>query len=384
MPPTTPNAPFNPSPPAPMGKPIWKYVAYTFVAVLLVGAGAAAIFLLQKPPTHPTGTVLPVARPSSSESSTTATYVKQHGLLLVGTQPNPGNPSVDYSIYTTHPDGTAKTVVTDEGGSPSWTPDGRIIFIAKRSGSQQIWIMDSDGSNAKQIGNLSASTLPVMPQEAKNGLIVFMGNDAETEPDGNTGIWMMQTDGSGLKELTRGMQPFLAFSGTWIAYTYQTDNSYHREIWRINTDGTNKKQLTFLGNPDYPDANASSISPDEQWVAFFSGKESDRMLPGAPQQSPFTFGYRNVAIVPALGGSRKTLTPCRPVTTEVEMHAATEASGNCIAADNPAWTPDGKWLIFDIGFSDGGGTWLVDMNGQNFQRFYPTGRGIERVPLIYK
>jgi Tol biopolymer transport system component len=308
----------------------------------------------------------------------------------VSTSPNPGNPSADYSIYTTHPDGTGKTVLATEGGSPSWTPDGRVIFVSERSGSQQIWIMDEDGEKtggaggARQIGNLSASIQPLMPQMARNGLIVFMGADPETEPDGNAGIWMMQQDGSGLVELTRGMQPFLASSGTWVAYTYQTDNPYHREIWRINTDGTNKKQLTFLGDPDYPDANAPSISPDEQWIALFSGKESDRMLPGALQQSVFTFGHRNVAIIPAQGGSRKTLTPCRPVTTQAQLEGATEASGNCIAADNPAWTPDSKWLIFDTGFSNGGGTMLVDINGQNFQSFYPTSRGIERVPLIYK
>lgn len=72
--------------------------------------------------------------------------------------------------------------------------------------------MDADGARAQQIGNLPETMLPVVPQEGKNGLIVFMGNDAATEPDGNTGIWMMRTDGSGLKELVRGMQPSLALS----------------------------------------------------------------------------------------------------------------------------------------------------------------------------
>jgi hypothetical protein len=106
-------------------------------------------------------------------------------------------------------------------------------------------------------------------------------------------------------------------------------------------------------------------------------------VPGAPQQAVFTFGHRNVAIVPATGGARRTLTPCQPATTQAELDAATEASGNCIAADNPAWTPDSKWLIFDTGFSTGGGTWMVDVDGQNYQQFYSEGRGIVRVPLKY-
>ena len=331
---------------------------------------------------------LPVATPPSSTNTTIsppiasdANYIKQHSLFLVNTAPGPGNPTLGYSIFTTRSDGSSKTVLTtEEGGSSSWTPDGKVIFISKQSGSQQIWLMNADGANAHHIINLSAIMRPLMPQMGKNGLIVFV--DASL-PEDNQGIYLMQQDGSGLKELTRGMQPSLALSGTWIAYTYQTNNPYHREIWRINTDGTGKKELTTLGDPDYPDANAPSISPNEKWVAFFSGKESNLMLPGAPQQSIFDWGYRNVAIVPAEGGARKTLTPCKQVNTQIELEAATAASGHCIAADNPAWTLDSAWLIFDAGFSDGTSTWLVDINGQNFQTFYPVSRGIERVPLKF-
>ena len=359
------------------------FVSLGLILLLVIGLialGGAGWYLMYHPLQIPNDTVATTtaeATPSTFSTEPTADYEKQRNLLLLG--PNGST----FAIYTVHADGTGKTVLTNDGNSPSWTPDGKIIFTSKRSGSQQIWIMDAAGGNAKQIGSLPTSTLPVMPQMGKNGLIVFMGNDATTEPDGNTGIWMMQKDGSGLKELTRGMQPSLALSGTWVAYVIQTNAPYHREIWRINTDGTGLKQLTFLGSPDYPDANAPNISPDEQTIAFFSGKESDRMLPGAPQQSVFDYGYRNVAIIPATGGTRKTLTPCRPVTTQAQLNAATEASGHCIAADNPAWTPDGKWIIFDVGFSTGGGTWMVDINGQNFQKLYSDARGTVRVPLKY-
>ena len=194
---------------------------------------------------------------------------------------------------------------------------------------------------------------------------------------------MMQEDGSGLRVLTRGMQPFLAASGTWVAYTYQTNDPYHRQIWRINTDGSGKKQLTYLGDPDYPDANAPAISPDEKWVAFFSGKESDKMTEN-PSQPITTWGHRNVAITPADGGDRKTLTSCVPVTTEAQLRDASEDRDRCIAADNPAWAPDGSYLIFDVGMIGRGGTetWRVDKDGTNFGPYYPASRGIVRVPLI--
>jgi len=302
-------------------------------------------------------------------STITADDVKKNNLLLIERVSTS-------SIFTTHVSGIDEIQVTTDAMTPSWTPDGEIIFVSSRSGSRQIWIINADGGNARQIGNLPLDMKPLTPQMAENGMIIFMGNDENSEPDNNVGIWLMRKDGTGLEKLTRGMQPYIARSGKWIAFTLQTDIPYHRQIWRINTDGSNLQQLTFLGDPDYPDANAPSISPDESMIAFFSGKESDR---GAASfgQSPLTYGHRNIAVIPSTGGVRKTLTPCRPVTTQVELDTTTD----CIAADNPSWTPDGKWLIFDTGFKSGSETWMVDLNGLNFQRFYPKTSGVVRVPL---
>jgi hypothetical protein len=331
-------------------------------------------------PTRLVMLLAPLAACAASPEPIDAAYVKQHGRLLVN-RSAPG--SARASIAITRADGTGEQLLTDDGLSPSWTPDGRILFASSRSGTQQIWIMEADGSDPRQLTNLAADVLPVMPQLGRNGLVVFMGRDEETQPDSNTGIFTMREDGSQLTKLTRGMQPFLAASGTWIAFTLQTDEPYHRQIWRIDVDGSGLEQLTFLGDPDYPDANAPAISPDEQTVAFFSGTESARAVPGAPPDSIFEWGYRNVALVPAAGGPRTTITRCHPVRTMEELVATSPQTGTCVAADNPAWAPDGRWLVFDIGFHSGTETWLVDVDGNGFQQYVPEGRGVSRVPLRY-
>ena len=323
------------------------------------------------------------ARDSSADGASgsvpPADTVKQRTRLLVGEMPPPGQPGVAL-IYTVRSDGSEKTVLTSDGAMPSWTPDGSIIFVSSRSGSPQIWTMDAHGDDPKQLSTLPPSLAPFMPQLAKNGRVVFMAAAPRAASDDDTTIWTMLRDGSDLHQLATGQEPFLAPSGTWLAYTVQTASPYHREIWRIDIDGTNARALTSLGDPDYPDANAPSISPDESKVAFFSGKESDDGEAGLTQ-SVFTFGHRNVAVVPAVGGPRRTLTSCAPVTTDAELQAATRASGKCIAADNPAWSPDGAWLIVDTGFRDGTETWMVSANGDGFQRFYDRPRGIVRVAL---
>jgi Tol biopolymer transport system component len=298
--------------------------------------------------------------------------VAPHGLLVMT--------DANRTIYTVRDDGSDKKLLTTSGDSPSWTPDGKIIFVSNRSGSRQIWLMDEDGGNPQQIGQMTSN--PVMPQEARNGLIAFMGGDQ------GDSILTMKKDGSGLQELvTHGMQPSLAISGTWLAYTVQTENPYHREIWRINVDGTGLQQLTFLGDTDYPDANAPSISPDETVIAFFSGKAATQRSAG-PTQSIFTFGHRDIAIIPAGGGVRNTLTGCKPVTTQAELIAL--GPFDCIVADNPAWTPDGKRIIFDqvmkkpnVAGIIKAFTGIIDINGQNRQVFYPTPHGVVPVPMKY-
>ena len=304
------------------------------------------------------GGVVPAA--ASTSSTPDPAYLKRHGVLLI----EAGN-----AIYTVRADGSDRRLLTSPGFMPSWTPDGRIIFTSPRGGSPQIWVMDADGSNLKQLSRLTDQGVPAMPQMGSNGLVAFMG--VRSQEEANPAIWVMRRDGSGLSQIAHGTQPFLARSGTWLTYTYETDNPYHRQIWRINTDGTGKSQLTFLGDPDYPDANASSISPDERWIAFFSGKESDKGAAGLTQD-PATWGFRNVAIIPAGGGPRLRVTPC--------MKLQIRIGNQCVAADNPAWSPDGQWLLYD---TDKDGIWIIDINGKQEQQLYPTRRGTVRVPLRY-
>ena len=306
-------------------------------------------------------------------------YIRRHGLLVMGDVSTPGTPLDKVSIFTVGADGTRKTTLTGPGNQyPSWTPDGRIIFVSNRSGSPQIWIMAADGTNARQIGDLQIG--PVLEitrvQMAKTGLIAFR--------NGGDGIWLMEEDGSNLRRLVKfengaGDAPSLAPSGTWLTYTAPADATPgHNEIFRINVDGTGGKQLTFAGDSKYPDGNASSISPDETKIAIYSGTESHAGDTGLTE-------WHNIGVIPADGGALQILTKCHPSATPPEPATGTDSDDDCVASDNPSWSPDGHWLVFDRGSLDParGGTFTIDIDGNELQQLSTDYAGGGSAPLKF-
>lgn len=300
----------------------------------------------------------------SSVKAATAAWERVTNLWLVGSIPDSTRSFVtNISVY----DGYKFTLLTNQGYFPSWTPDGKIVFVSARSGSPQIWVMNRDGGGAIQLGNLAPSMDPHMPNMSRDGTIIFEGNDPNlTLPDSNLGIYTMKADGSGLKEVAQGNAASIAVDGTWFAYTYQTDPpNFHRQVWRASIDGSSKTALTNADDPNWPDHAAPVISPDGTMIAMFHGKENNW---NDLNQSIFTFGHRDVAVIPANGGPPQKATACVPVTTQAELQASTQ----CIVADDPFWTPDSQWVVYNTIAVNGKQTRMVDVVGSGGEaQFYP-------------
>ncbi len=70
--------------------------------------------------------------------------------------------------------------ISDDSERARWSPDSRrIFFVSTRSGSSQIWVMDSDGSNVKQITNLATEASGVLVSPDGNSLLF----SSEVYPD---------------------------------------------------------------------------------------------------------------------------------------------------------------------------------------------------------
>ena len=137
----------------------------------------------------------------------------------------------------------------------SWTPDGRLVYTSRASGHSDIWMMDQDGGNQKQLtADGSNNKWPVASADGR--YIIFMSDRA-----GLQSIWRMEINGNNPKELTvggSGWQPDCSPDSQWVIYRTGFGN---HTLWKVSIDG---------GEPVQVNDKASSrpaISPDGKWIA---------------------------------------------------------------------------------------------------------------------
>jgi Tol biopolymer transport system component/DNA-binding winged helix-turn-helix (wHTH) protein len=146
-----------------------------------------------------------------------------------------------------------------------WAPNGRIVYVSAANGVGDIWIMQADGEEQKQLTvNVASNAAPVVTSD--NRYIVFTSNRT-----GALQIWRMNLDGGDQIQLTTGGGknfPAVSPDGRWIVYN--TTDDWH--LWKVSIDGGTPAALSsYIGS--HP-----SISPDGKLIACISASESKREL----------------------------------------------------------------------------------------------------------
>ena len=139
----------------------------------------------------------------------------------------------------------------------AWTPDDRIVYSSIANGHQDIWIMDADGSNQKQLTvNLGSNTFG-LSVSFDGRYIAFVSSQA-----GHGNIWRIKSDGSEPKQLTNGAgetNPVFLPDG-WISYPCETDGT--RARCKVTIDGGEPERITG------PYSDMMRFSPDGRLIAF--------------------------------------------------------------------------------------------------------------------
>jgi len=151
-----------------------------------------------------------------------------------------------WEIYLMASDGSNRIPLTQNDVDdtwPSWSYEGRrLLFVSERDGNREIYLMNADGS--EQV-NLSRNPAPdTSPSFSPDGTkIVFASHR-----DGNWEIYIMDADGSQQARVTSNGEPdyvpVWSTDGTRIAFVSERDGNKEIYVMEMETDRWEETRLT--------------------------------------------------------------------------------------------------------------------------------------------
>jgi Tol biopolymer transport system component len=241
------------------------------------------------------------------------------------------NRSGNNNIYVMNPDGSAQVPVT----SDTWnnqradiSPDGRhIVFASNRpvgGAHLEVFVMNADGTDIQQLtftpATLPNTTPPVAvvntwPRWSPDGeWIAYQSNVSNAFQ-----IYLIHPDGSGLTQLTNSaVNQFPGWSPDGTRLLVRTDVGTQHDLYAIDVSGQSApNRLTTTNGPLN---QMASWSPDGTQIAFMSTRELG--------------GYPSVFLMNADGSNPIDLTPKQDAGTGTWSSRA------------PAWSPNGQYIYF--------------------------------------
>lgn len=214
-------------------------------------------------------------------------------------------------IFVMNSDGSGPQRITDDPASdvdPAISPDGRyIVFTSTRSGNNDIFITESGGGPAVNLTNNAAND--GWARWSPNGRqIVFHSNR-----DGKFEIYIMNIDGSSPTRITNspGVDQYPDWSPDGKEIVFRRDNN----IYVLDLTNGQVQRLTAA-----PPLNQMPVwSPNGKEIAFMSARD----------------GYPSVFLMNADGSDQRNLTPKDP------GQLASDWTSRA-----PAWSRNGKQIYF--------------------------------------
>ena len=172
------------------------------------------------------------------------------------------------------------------------SPDGRhVVFLSDRTGADEIWKANSDGSTPMQLTFLSSYC--GTPRWSGSGRdIVF-----SAEPQGNADLFVISADGGQPRQLTTDSSnettPNYSRDGRWIYFASDRGGSWN--VWKMPAEGGPVTQVTrnggFFASESPSDQYlyyAKALDAPGLWRVPLSGGSEEKVLDSPP---PGFWGY---------------------------------------------------------------------------------------------
>lgn len=224
-------------------------------------------------------------------------------------------------IYVIGPDGKGEERLTksphaDYNGPAA--PDGAAILAIRvegEEGPQQLLLQPLDGSAPKPLGPLAGRVRhPTFSPDGR--FVVYESDGGKVAPAHFSDIYRVGVDGSGFRRLTENpegnFEPSFSPKGDAIVFLSSRDRM--AELYSMRPDGKAPVRLTKTERDEW----GARYSPDGKRLVFVSDRE----------------GADRIWLMPASGGEAGRLTQMRPAPRIVE--------------DKPTWSPTGKRIAYAL------------------------------------
>jgi len=274
----------------------------------------------------------------------------------------------------------ANDIIQALGGGIPGICETRIAFVSKRTGHQEIWVMDYDGSSQHAVTNFrSMCTTPRWsPDNTRLAFTSYSTGNPEIF------IWSLETNRRVPFPTYKGLNTTPAWSPDGKKIAFCSSMSRDPEIYLSDVKGTNLQRLTFSPGVDISPAWNPKTGNEMAFV-------SDRS--GTPQIYIMSVDGTNLRRVTTAGLGGDASAPCwSPNGLFLAFHWRLSETGTYdiylmeIATgkikqlthdagrnEHPTWSPDGRHLAFESTRTGTRQVWTMLADGSNPKQLTTSG-----------
>jgi Tol biopolymer transport system component len=182
---------------------------------------------------------------------------------------------------------------------PAVSPDGKALaFISERSGAQEVWLCDLDGSNPRQLTPRAGADISG-PQWSPDGQSIAVTIFGKREVQ----VGIVNASSGGMRALSipgGGKWPSWSRDGKWL---YFAKSGHPSSIWKIRPDGGVPVQLTWGSTDDMPQAsfdgkyiyyNKGWPGPLSIWRISVDGGNETKLVEGVSNSGQWISGPEGI------------------------------------------------------------------------------------------
>jgi eukaryotic-like serine/threonine-protein kinase len=373
----------NPSPSAPRQRIPWL----TILMLALVGFASLA-FIFTRP--EFAATAIGSIFNTNTATVTITTEVKSTDLPAAFLPTETPSPTVTFTPAPTATETSAPTPTETILPSPTPVPTeeiGQVAFVSDRTGSMQIWVINEDSTNARQISNIPEGAC--QPSWSPDGQeIAFISPCYRKQPQvyEDAQIYLMSADGSNVRLMPNTVlgdfDPAWSPEGDRIAFTSVRTGRPHIFVINLKDNSLQElsdtrypdiqptwhpggKQLAFIRNNPFPHVWVMSDQGLTEFQFSASGNVVDLNPVWSPNGDFIVFTQSQVE--PAIPWLMMKYYEDRNNNKEFRIRPSGAPDPGPVAG--PSVSPDGNWIAYES-WPDGRNhdIFIMDINGENRRR----------------